>query len=130
MNVFDVFGQPVWRQLVFALLHTVWQGGLIALATAAAPETATRELPGGTIRGVARRAVRGPDHGAADLGRPRDTNRRDPVDTIGRTSGGVGDFGTGAGGPRVECAQPVPEPTAVGPGWVPVVAAGWLAGVA
>jgi len=31
MNMFVVFDQADWRNLVFTLLHTLWQGGLIAL---------------------------------------------------------------------------------------------------
>ena len=34
MNILHVLDQAIWRQLVFALLHTLWQGGAIALIAA------------------------------------------------------------------------------------------------
>ncbi len=41
MGLLDTFGQPAWRHLVFAFLHTLWQGAVIALLAALAP----RSLP-------------------------------------------------------------------------------------
>ena len=91
MNVFDVFGQPAWRHLVFALLHTLWQGGLIALATA----TALRRLParrqGARYLIVPGRAIRGPARGAVDLGRARLRTAASPVETRREASGGDGE---------------------------------------
>ena len=36
MNALDLFAQPAWRHLVFALLHTLWQGAVLALLLVAA----------------------------------------------------------------------------------------------
>ena len=72
MNALDLFAQPGWRHLVFALLHTLWQGAVLALA-GARPCGGSRSA----IRRAAIPAARWPRSSrsslarAGDLGGPR-----------------------------------------------------------
>ena len=129
MNVFDVFGQAVWRQLVFALLHTLWQGGLIALATAAvlrclpAKHQGARYLLsltaqfGALVAGLVTWAALGYE--------PQRPVEKGPA--LGTVGAGVV-FEAGAAVTVGPTGEVFGSPGA--PSWVPVVAVGWLAGVA
>lgn len=129
MSAFEVFGWAGWRPLVFALLHTLWQGGLVALATA----LALRRLPAG--RQGARYAVAlGGQFGVLAAGLltwaalayeppPGPVTSMTPGPTPAPVRVVV------EAPPSLPPAAEAPA-AAVGPGWVAVVAAGWVAGVA
>ena len=128
----ETFAQPVWRHLVFALLHTIWQGAVLALLLS----LALRRLPArrqdaryllalGAEFGVLLAALTtwavldydpprpspSPSAGTRFEPTPEPLVRGEPAIAVGR-------------------AVAQPSSPADGSRWVPLAAIGWLAGVA
>jgi len=133
MSAFDVFGWGGWRPLVFALLHTLWQGGLAALATA----LLLRRLPAG--RQGARYAVAlAGQFGVLGAGLltwaalayeptgPVVPGTKLPTAKATATA----PVSPAPASASVAAAWAEAPAEAGGPGWVRVAAAGWAAGVA
>lgn len=128
MSVFDHFAQPAWRHLVFALLHTLWQGAVLALLLVLTLRWISVRHPqvryvlalaaqfAVLVAGLATWAV-------LEYQPPR------PLPVSGATVPAV-DTGVTALPPRPTLSQGTPEAFDSGPvSWVSVTALGWLAGV-
>ncbi len=137
MNGFDVFRQPVWRHLVFALLHTLWQGGMIALVLMFLLRRIPASRPGPRyllafaaqfgvlLTGLSTWAVLGYEPPRIEPEKVVDLGVRGAIPTAKRPDGM-------AGAPAaVDVSQaPVSVPSESGrTRWVPIVAVAWLTGV-
>lgn len=131
MNPLDLFAQPVWRHLVFALLHTLWQGAVLALLLVLALRWVSVRHPHARylLALTAQFAVL-PAGLATWAVLEYPPTRPQPLPLAARS----------AQSPAVVLPQAEPAimagtpeeavPRQVGFDWVPVAALGWLAGVA
>ncbi|WP_422928099.1 M56 family metallopeptidase [Singulisphaera sp. PoT] len=136
MNILHVLDQAIWRQLVFALLHTLWQGGAIALIAALILWRIPANRPG--LRYTFALAAQFGILLAGLLTWAVLRYESPRAEVVASAPAGVGSMGlqviTGGkiiGAPPAEA--PVPSSVAAGEPsrtrWVPMVAAAWLVGV-
>ncbi|WP_406700749.1 M56 family metallopeptidase [Singulisphaera sp. Ch08] len=128
MNALDLFEQPAWRHLVFALSHTLWQGAVLALLLVAALRRVSVRHPearyllalatqfGVLFTGLATWAV-------LESQPPRPLPVRHAPFAV------VGDRSVLPQSPPAIKGEASAEFTPRHVGWVPVAALGWLAGV-
>lgn len=134
MNWLHVLTQPVWRSLVLSLLHTLWQGGVMALlvyiilrGTSARRHNARYVAAlaaqcGVLLAGLTTWAVlNAPDTRptpdlAAVAATPRPAHPADSSDAVPA--------------PTAAPAAAAPDTAAEPPGWVALAAVAWLLGVA